>query len=360
MIRLVSSLCFLLVLVAGLAAQDSLQDEQLKLIKAASVFIKVGGPGRGATGSGFLVKVADEKTGYLVTNNHVIDLFEGAGSEENLRKTLIQVVFNSGSTTEKILRATLVASDPARDLAVLKVRTTDDLPKPLDITNPPKLRETMPVFTCGFPFGGRLSEGNKNPEISIGRATISSIRSEVTGGPITRIQLDGALNPGNSGGPIVAADGKLIGVAVATIRAAGIGLAIPQHEVETMMKGRPGTVELALTKADETMPNAKAKLDVQLIDPLQQVKSIHAHILPGSSKVPKTTATPSVIAGAEKVELKIDDWHATAEVTIPGDSKKGLLVQLELELASGKMLTNAIVVTPESGRPGMSEHRTGI
>ena len=84
------------------------------------------------------------------------------------------------------------------------------------------------VFVCGFPFGDDFSK-LKNPEISIGPASVSSIRLG-PGGRVARVQLNGALNPGNSGGPVVDGAGRVVGIATAKIvddGADGLYFAIP-------------------------------------------------------------------------------------------------------------------------------------
>ncbi|QEL19545.1 S1C family serine protease [Limnoglobus roseus] len=336
-------------------AQNSLKEEELLRIKAATVFIKVGAARVRATGSGFLVKVEGE-TGYLVTNDHVIDLSFGGDEmpgESAKKSTPVSVVFDSGTAKEREIKASIVAADPERDLAVLKVEKVKGLPTPLDISNPPKLFETMPVFVCGFPFGSGLAAGNKNPEISIGGSTISSIRTEAGATDISSVQINGALNPGNSGGPVVTSDGKLVGVAVKTVRGAGIGIAIPQHEVAAVMRGRVGRLLLLPTKMDaEAKGDIPAKLEVGIIDPLKNVKSITAHFLPGGKPLPKTPEPPGPIPDAMKLPLKLVDDQGTAEVTLPDGGKKGLIVQLELEVAEGKIFTNAIAVAVGPTGPG--------
>ena len=80
-----------------------------------------------------------------------------------------------------------VAFDAFQDLAVLKT-TAKMLPAPL-ATTPPALRETMTVYAFGFPLGDALASGRRNPAISIGKGTISSLREDEAG-RLRRIQLD--------------------------------------------------------------------------------------------------------------------------------------------------------------------------
>ncbi|MGL4420229.1 MAG: S1 family peptidase, partial [Gemmataceae bacterium] len=187
----------------GLSASGLAQSptaETIAKVKEATVFIKMRHGEIRATGSGFLVR-SEGDTGYIVTNNHVIDPYhsdrEAGESPTDTTIATVDVVFRSGTPRELTRRATIVATDVDRDLALLKIVVAKESPKPLVVDDAPKLLETMKVYVCGFPFGARLSEGDKNPEISIGEASISSIRTN-TAGQIASIQLNGALNPGNS------------------------------------------------------------------------------------------------------------------------------------------------------------------
>ena len=109
--------------------------------------------------------------------------------------------------------------DPELDLAVLKVSGVKEMPEPIDYSHEPKLTETMPVYTFGFPFGEVLATGKAGPAITVGKGSISSLRLDDKGN-LALVQIDGALNPGNSGGPVVDTQGHLVGVAAATIRTA--------------------------------------------------------------------------------------------------------------------------------------------
>jgi S1-C subfamily serine protease len=232
-------------------AEDTIPLETLQAIKSATAFVKVEAGSFNASGSGFLMKV-DGETAYVVTNHHVIDPSveitvpdmprrprppitprlrppiapPSSGSRTvtiTVKNPNITVVFWSGTKVEKSVRAEMVASDSERDLAALRVKGVADLPKPIDFSQMPKLIETMPVYVFGFPFGNVLSTSKGNPAITVGKGAVSSIRLNDKG-DLAMVQIDGALNPGNSGGPVVDAGGRLVGVAVATIKgSSGIG-----------------------------------------------------------------------------------------------------------------------------------------
>src|SRR4029077_1517632 len=139
----------------------------------------------------------------------------------------VNAVFNSGTAEEQVVAAKTVASDTVRDLAILKVEKVRKVPTPIPLDIGFRPLETTTVFIFGFPFGEALSKTKGNPAITVGRGAVSSVRLDERGED-TEIQIDGALNPGNSGGPVVDAKGRLVGVSVAGIRGGqGYGLTVP-------------------------------------------------------------------------------------------------------------------------------------
>jgi len=170
-----------------------------------------GGPqGRGgmSLGSGFIVS----KDGYIVTNHHVID-----------NASAITVTLDDGTELE----AELVGHDAKRDLAVLKVQADRDLPT-VEWGDSDALRLGDPVIAIGDPFG-------------IGTTVTSGIVSargrDLRNGPYDDfIQIDAAINHGNSGGPLLDATGKVIGVNTAIYSPnggnVGVGFAIPSDQAE--------------------------------------------------------------------------------------------------------------------------------
>src|SRR5205085_9900747 len=111
-----------------------------------------------------------------------------------------------------------------------KVAGVANLPHPVELSQAANLKETLPVTVFGFPFGEALAIEAGNPSITVSKGSVSSVRRNHRD-EVVAVQIDGALNPGNSGGPVVDAEGRLVGIAVATIRGANIGLAIPAGEL---------------------------------------------------------------------------------------------------------------------------------
>jgi len=161
---------------------------------------------RSGLGSGVII---DSKKGYIITNNHVI-----AKAKD------IKVKLHDG----REIKATLVGSDPASDIAVIKI-IANNLTS-LNFSDSEKLRVGDFVVAIGNPFG-------------IGQTVTSGIVSALGRSGLgieayeNFIQTDASINPGNSGGALVNLKGELIGINTAIIGSkggtgsVGIGLAIP-------------------------------------------------------------------------------------------------------------------------------------
>jgi len=165
-------------------------------------------PEQGA-GSGFVV----DQNGNIVTNDHVV---QGASQ--------LRVIFSDGSTVS----ARIVGEDPGDDLAVIRVDVPPDRLHPLPLGDSSDLQVGQLVIAIGNPF---------NLHNSVTSGIISGLgrtRSASNGRSITNmIQTDAPVNPGNSGGPLLDEDGRVIGVVSqieSPIRGSvGVGFAVPSN-----------------------------------------------------------------------------------------------------------------------------------
>jgi len=165
-----------------------------------------------SAGSGVIV---DAERGYILTNHHVV------GDADTIQISLID---------GKILDAEIVGSDPATDIAVIKVEADGltDMP----IGNSEGARVGDFVIAIGNPFG-------------LGHTVTSGIISALGRTGISRdgyedfIQTDASINPGNSGGALVNMNGELIGINSAIISRSGgnvgIGFAVPTEIASSIM-----------------------------------------------------------------------------------------------------------------------------
>jgi serine protease Do len=171
-----------------------------------------------AEGSGWVF----DKLGHIVTNNHVV---EGADR--------ITVTFSD----DRSVTAKLVAADPDSDLAVIKVDPTGLDLQPLTLGRSQDLKVGQRVIAIGNPFGlqGTMTVGIVS---ALGRSLPAGAAANTTGSRYTIpdiVQTDAAVNPGNSGGPLLDTNGNVVGVTSAIespVRAnSGVAFAIPSRIV---------------------------------------------------------------------------------------------------------------------------------
>lgn len=163
-------------------------------------------------GSGSVI----DKAGHILTNYHVI---------ENAREVSVSLYDGRSFNAE------FVGADPINDVAIIKIDAPPEVLHPVEFGDSALLRVGMKVFAIGNPFGlertmttGIISSLNRSLQLRENR-TIKSI-----------IQIDAAVNPGNSGGPLLDSHGRLIGMNTAiasnTGQSAGVGFAIPANLVK--------------------------------------------------------------------------------------------------------------------------------
>ncbi|ADG98545.1 peptidase S1 and S6 chymotrypsin/Hap [Segniliparus rotundus DSM 44985] len=190
------------------------------------------------TGSGAVIA----GDGYIVTNNHVV---ESAAVPENNAK--LDVIFADG----RRMPAKIVGRDPKSDIAVVKVDAKLD--KTLEFVNPKDVHIGEEVVAFGAPFG--LSKTVTSGIVSaLHRAIVLPSKDSpddvAASSVIDAVQTDAAINHGNSGGPLVDLNGKIVGINTMIFSpndngSIGLGFAIPsndaQSEVNQLIK--TGSVE---------------------------------------------------------------------------------------------------------------------
>ena len=169
-------------------------------------------------GSGFVF----DASGLILTNHHVIE--DASGDS-------IVVTFQDGTE----LPATVVSTDPDHDLAVIKVEASG-LPT-IEIGDSSALKVGQLVVAIGSPLGTFTESVTSGILSATGRTIeVGSPASRRTSTMTNLLQTDAAINEGNSGGPLLDATGKVIGVNVAVAASAqGIGFAVPIDEAAAIM-----------------------------------------------------------------------------------------------------------------------------
>jgi S1-C subfamily serine protease len=168
------------------------------------------------SGTGFVWDAA----GNIVTNNHVVD-----------GMTDVLVRLTTGGALEA---ADIVGTAPNYDLAVIRLRNPQTALRPVAVGSSSDLRIGQFAFAIGNPFG--LDQ-------SLTFGVISALHRRLptsSGHQITNvIQTDAAVNPGNSGGPLLDSSGRVVGINTAIISpsgsSAGIGFAIPMDVVNRVV-----------------------------------------------------------------------------------------------------------------------------
>jgi len=197
------------------------------------VVLQVSGSGQSDTGSGVVLS----GDGYLLTNNHVVAAASSGGT--------IRATFNDGTSAA----ARIVGTDPASDLAVVKVARSGL--RAATLGSSATLKVGDPVLAIGSPLGlsGTVTSGIVSAldrPVSTGGSSGRGGAGAGTPAVLDAIQTDAAINPGNSGGPLVDLAGQVIGVnsAIASLGSSasgsgqsgniGVGFAIPVDQAKVI------------------------------------------------------------------------------------------------------------------------------
>jgi serine protease Do len=173
-------------------------------------------------GSGYVIS----EDGYILTNDHV------AGNATKISVTL---------TTGETVNAKLIGSDPATDVALLKI-DRNNLPF-INFGNSDNVIIGEWVIALGNPFG--LFEINDKPTVTVGVVSALNMKVNAEGNRVYKdmIQTDASINSGNSGGPLVNVDGEVIGMNTIIYTGSqfsqgsiGVGFAISINRVKKAMQ----------------------------------------------------------------------------------------------------------------------------
>ena len=252
-----------------------------------------------AQGSGFVI----DESGHIVTNYHVI-----AGASD------IEVSFSN----KESMKATVVGSDRATDIALLKVRAPARALTPMELGDSGGVQVGDAVVAIGNPFG--LERSVTAGIVSALQRTIESPAET----PIDRvIQTDAQINEGNSGGPLLNAAGQVIGVntQIATGSATetgnvGIGFAIPINTVREVVgqlrtNGRVDHAELGI---------GGQQLNAEIAELFHL--PVKEGLLVTLVKAGSGAAKAGIKAGATQVVVAGESWVLGGDILISADGSK--------------------------------------
>jgi S1-C subfamily serine protease len=298
----------------------------------AVVFVEARGSGGGdspfgiprqegrATGSGFVV----DRNGTIVTNAHVV---EGASD--------VSVRFREDG---EAIKATVKGRDPSSDLAVLKIdpaKARGVAPVPLGDSNEAAVGD--PVVAIGNPFGFTRT---------VTTGIVSAKQRQITapnGFPIRNvIQTDASVNPGNSGGPLLAADGRVIGVnsQIATGGSGGgsvgIAFAVPVNTVKELLPQlkQGGRIERAYLGIEMATVTEELAKDLNLA---AKEGALIQDVVPGGPaddaglRGGRTTTGEGVAAGGDLI-VKVDGKAVKTSDDVAdsiADDKPGKRIEIE-------------------------------
>ncbi len=201
------------------AAPGALTQGQVEKIEGATALVVVTTEYGPAFGTAFCI----DAKGLFATDAHVVLPIEGR----------LQLVIHPGEKDQKVVNAQVVGADSSMDLAVIQAENAGEL-TPLQLGDSDTLFPTQEVTAFGYPFGDMLTvEKSAYPSISVNSGKVTSLRKK--DGALYLVQIDAAVNPGNSGGPIVDDTGKVMGLVEAAVRGSGVNFAIPVARLKGML-----------------------------------------------------------------------------------------------------------------------------
>jgi predicted Zn finger-like uncharacterized protein len=286
-------------------------------VKRATVYLRVKmADGTQATGTGFFG--CKEARNIILTNAHVVGML----SPESARPVAVEVFVNSGEANEWKTNARVLGVDRASDLAVLDIGTPQQtVPEPLTVKPAGGLNALDEVYVFGFPLGEQLGK-----EITIRPASVSALRKNQKTGVLDRVQVNGGMDPGNSGGPVVDNSGAVVGVAVSIIPGRQINFAIPGERVHAILDGRIS--DLNIHQPYFTSENKVAvPVAMDMIDPRNLIKEVGLEVWVGDKPAnaksggrPSGTTQPAAQTGDSPhvyYKLKYNAPEGRAEILLP-------------------------------------------
>jgi putative serine protease PepD len=248
-----------------------------------------------AIGSGFVI----DKAGHIVTNFHVV---QGART--------VEVSFSNNES----MKAKVIGTDPATDIAVLKVAAPSQALKPLTLGDSSSVHVGDQVIAIGNPLG--YDRSVTSGIVSALQRSITAPNQVSTIGHV--IQTDAALNHGNSGGPLLNAAGEVIGVnaQIAPSNAnanIGIGFAIPINTVKQIASGLidHGKVEHAFLGIEAKAVDSQIARILRL--PVDHGLMV-ARVIKGTG-----AARAGLKPGATPVVVEGESWPAGGDLLVKAD-----------------------------------------
>tara|TARA_R110002073_G_scaffold17206_2_gene65066 strand:+ start:14381 stop:17059 length:2679 start_codon:yes stop_codon:yes gene_type:complete len=277
--------------------------------KAATVLVER------PSGDGFGTAFCIDARGFFITNEHVVQ-----GESEQ-----IPLIMNSGTDKEVKFLSEIVRTSAEHDLALLRAIKPPAGLVVLEFGDDSTLFETQQITAFGFPFGTALALKDETyPRISVNVGRVVSLRKRADS--LESIQIDAVVNPGNSGGPILDNNNKVVGVVVEKVMGTDVNFAIPVSKVKPFLESpelalekvnirfvkRHQPVELKFNVVSFGTPAEKYQFDLKLRD--------------------NQGETPEF-----EIQERSRDDQFSVKVTPVKQTKDRLRIPVEIEFAAGKI-----------------------
>jgi hypothetical protein len=179
----------------------------------------------GGGGSAFCIA----PDGLFVTSYHLLS---------KARDGKVRLILRPGETNQRALSASVARVDADADLALLRVKGVSSLDT-LELGEAQTLVETAPVTAFGYPSALYLNNNQAYSAITVSVGRVTSLHKNR--GDLQGIQFDAALKPGNAGGPLLNAQGQVVGIVQSSIAGSGVNVAVPVQKLKMLLQ-RPEIV----------------------------------------------------------------------------------------------------------------------
>lgn len=343
--RSIPSLAALAVVVFASVTSRAQLSKVLDVAEKATALVKISeGKEVKAYGSSFCI----DASGIFVTNAHV------TGDQ-----TEMDLVLEPGETAQRVVHAKVLRADKDLDLAVLQAQSPAVYPA-LTLATTEALVDTSEIVALGYPFGGALTlESGGYPSISVNTGHVTSLRKKA--GELNLIQVDAALNPGNSGGPVLDNVGRVVGIVQAGIPGSGVSFAIPVRRLQKLLAVPVLSITpttLAYDKRFEIQPITVSALSLTRPSPAYTVELTLSSVA-GAARV----LTGTCVNGACRFNAPLLQSSAAAPITLSATFADGqfasriadreLRVGAQLiklsDIAKIELASGVLTVTSKSG-----------
>lgn len=384
--------------------------ESTEKTRRATVFIQTQSSGSNSGGSGFVLKSTGD-TAYIVTNFHVVQPGTESQAETSSRQlrppakppanpaqpprppaqkppahhginphltlpvtgtpslpplvkpNLTVVLYRGMQDEQSVSTNDLVALDDEADLAVIRISGVRNLPLGIEPTEDAATAEASPISIFGFPGGSK--------NVAIGSDSIAKV-TRGQNNEISRLEIQGGLDHGNSGGPVTDAQGRLVGVATSTASDKHV---IPTTKINQMFRGsirssfvaqwkqqnlvveldgdswlfdrnykvqkhHPLKIPFGESAVKLNYPTHQFLVFARVVDPMHKIKSVNVlYSLAPSNSLSQGSQGWAPLPNAQKQSLKYDDQRFIADIHLPPGSIPNQMYAFQFSFVNGEGAT---------------------